>query len=775
MKKTTGRSAVLLVVTGLLGCNTSLSSLPPDAAISDASTPSDSGNSCTPESNAAFCASLSANCGSFTALDNCHARRTANCGSCTAPETCGGGGTANVCGCTRESDPVFCARNGVSCGSATGTDNCGASRTVANCGTCTTPQTCGGGGVPNVCGPNCMAETDQAFCTSLGAVCGSISGVDNCGKARTVTNCGSCVAPQTCGGSGVANACGCPGGCGVDGGTSGDAGLGDGGSGDGGSGDAGSGDGGAMNLPCTISITPATTLYFGGVHPNAPVTKSVVVSDTGDMACQVSDVAIAPGSDPGFVLAPPGTTSFTVSPGQPVTIGITFSSATVMPPLVRTGTLTLATTDTTKPTAVLQLNAYLVNTSYSPGWPKWHFDNRNSGQSEADTSLLTGTVAWKFLVGVPSGTTYINSPVVDGSGNVYQLGMDGTFHCVNSSGTQVWSVAVSVPTGDPHPSTPNILANGDLYLVSGSDDATTGAANIYIISPTGSILYSEPFGEDGFDAVPIVGSDGTLFEADDDAAGGSDPYSVIAFQNSGNALTQIAGLSLPLTNESERFGIAVADDDTCYLGNNGQYFAITPPLSGFKQSTAWPAAGVTISTAGTLGDVVVSDLAIDGRVNENLYAYSAWEGFDVTGATTVQGVLVALNPANGATVWTLQLPMISLGVIASIGSEAGNASPAVADDGTVYVGNGDGLRSVNGATGAVNWLFTSACVTSSPAIGGDGTIFFGTLGGTLYAVNSDGSLRFKITTGGPVSSSPAIASDGTVYIVSDDGNIYAIK
>jgi outer membrane protein assembly factor BamB len=44
-----------------------------------------------------------------------------------------------------------------------------------------------------------------------------------------------------------------------------------------------------------------------------------------------------------------------------------------------------------------------------------------------------------------------------------------------------------------------------------------------------------------------------------------------------------------------------------------------------------------------------------------------------------------------------------------------------------------------------------------------------------YAVNRDGTLRFKITTGGQISSSPAIASDGTVYFVSDDGHLYAIK
>jgi hypothetical protein len=171
------------------------------------------GASCTAETDPAFCSRLGKNCGSVSATDNCNTARTvASCGTCTAPATCGGGGTANVCGtpaCTPETDPAFCSRLGASCGSFSGTDNCGSSRTVASCGTCTAPQTCGGGGAANVCGTaSCTPETDPAFCSRLGKNCGGFSGTDNCGAARTVASCGTCTAPQTCGGAGAANVCG---------------------------------------------------------------------------------------------------------------------------------------------------------------------------------------------------------------------------------------------------------------------------------------------------------------------------------------------------------------------------------------------------------------------------------------------------------------------------------------------------------------------------------------------------------------------------------------
>jgi outer membrane protein assembly factor BamB len=177
------------------------------------------------------------------------------------------------------------------------------------------------------------------------------------------------------------------------------------------------------------------------------------------------------------------------------------------------------------------------------------------------------------------------------------------------------------------------------------------------------------------------------------------------------------------------------------------------------------------------GTAVVSDLALDALTTGFLYAYSAWEDQGTgTGNYTVQGNLTALDPTTGATQWTLNLPLVSLpSGWAPLESDCGNAAPAVADDGTVYVGHGDGLRAVNGATGTVNWTFASANVSSSPAIGGDGTVFFGTDDGSFYAVYPNGTLRFKVTSGGPISASPAISGDGTaVYFTSDDGNLYAV-
>jgi outer membrane protein assembly factor BamB len=66
-------------------------------------------------------------------------------------------------------------------------------------------------------------------------------------------------------------------------------------------------------------------------------------------------------------------------------------------------------------------------------------------------------------------------------------------------------------------------------------------------------------------------------------------------------------------------------------------------------------------------------------------------------------------------------------------------------------------------------------VPSSPALASDGTAFVGSDDGTVYAVGLDGKLRWQYKTGGVTFSSPAIAPDGTVYIGSGDGRLYAFR
>jgi outer membrane protein assembly factor BamB len=101
-------------------------------------------------------------------------------------------------------------------------------------------------------------------------------------------------------------------------------------------------------------------------------------------------------------------------------------------------------------------------------------------------------------------------------------------------------------------------------------------------------------------------------------------------------------------------------------------------------------------------------------------------------------------------------------------------TPAIATDGTIYVG-GDDLYAVY-PNGTMRWIFDidvggdRHIFTSCPAIAAEGTIYVGAdvgngVAGEIIAVNPDGTERWrKIISDELVDSSPAIAADGTVYI-----------
>jgi outer membrane protein assembly factor BamB len=104
------------------------------------------------------------------------------------------------------------------------------------------------------------------------------------------------------------------------------------------------------------------------------------------------------------------------------------------------------------------------------------------------------------------------------------------------------------------------------------------------------------------------------------------------------------------------------------------------------------------------------------------------------------------------------------------------SSPAIAKDGTVYLGMFDGRLVAYTTKGKTHWEFrTGSEIHSSPAVGPDGTVYFGSRDRNLYAVGPDGKLKWKFATGGWVDSSPGIGKDGTLYAGSWDKNLYALQ
>jgi len=179
-----------------------------------------------------------------------------------------------------------------------------------------------------------------------------------------------------------------------------------------------------------------------------------------------------------------------------------------------------------------------------------------------------------------------------------------------------------------------------------------------------------------------------------------------------------------------------------------------------------PNDGEDSGTAGT-----TSAFAVDNRLS---WAYTTGGDIATSPAIATDGTiyiggwdkkLYAINP-DGTLKWSY-----------TAGDAISSSSPAVATDGTIYFGCDDGKLYALNPDGSFKWEYASGDqIWNCPAIAADGTVYVGSRDNSLYAINPDGTLKWSYATGDRIGfASPAIAADGTVYVGSYDNNLYALN
>jgi outer membrane protein assembly factor BamB len=63
---------------------------------------------------------------------------------------------------------------------------------------------------------------------------------------------------------------------------------------------------------------------------------------------------------------------------------------------------------------------------------------------------------------------------------------------------------------------------------------------------------------------------------------------------------------------------------------------------------------------------------------------------------------------------------------------------------------------------------------SSPAVGDDGSVYVGSQDHFFYAISPEGKVKWRVDLGGDVDASPAIQDDGTIVVGSDKGEVVAL-
>lgn len=191
----------------------------------------------------------------------------------------------------------------------------------------------------------------------------------------------------------------------------------------------------------------------------------------------------------------------------------------------------------------------------------------------------------------------------------------------------------------------------------------------------------------------------------------------------------------------------------------------TVELGGSIAATPIPAPG---------SDVIVATLS--GRVarvtSAGEIAWSVELGAKIYGSPLVIKDLVVVG-TDGDALFALSLADGVRRWMTSLGDDC-DTSPAPGQNDTIVVAAGNVLYSVQ-LNGKVLWrVKATRKLRASPAVTEDGAIYVGSQDHHLYAVTSKGGVRWRRDLGAAVDCAAAIAEDGVVYAASDAGVVVAL-
>jgi outer membrane protein assembly factor BamB len=377
-------------------------------------------------------------------------------------------------------------------------------------------------------------------------------------------------------------------------------------------------------------------------------------------------------------------------------------------------------------------------------WPKFHHDVQNTGHIDGVTVAPAGEALWIYppLTEVRKGA-FASSPVLNGNGTedapttrVYIGSTDGQFYALNVSDGSADATFV-VQTALPITSTGLVgvrkgeeavfigIGLGQVYGVNSTaenlDDGFPSNLVGYVassvnLSPVDGTFYTGSLvGEitglcpNGFarflfatlpvQSSPAVGPDGTMYiGADDQQLRAFNPIGPILWSFSASAPI----FSSPVAEVVDGTTIAL------YVADRGGFvFKVDAngiPVPGFDFAT---------QNGGPVGPIASSPALANGRL---------YVGSD-------DGRLYAINAASGKIIWSFGTggPIVSSPAVAT-----GTDGPVVvvgSNDGNVYA-----LRDEGATASAIMTFAVGAPVRSSPAIGDDGTIYVGADDGRVYAI-----------------------------------------
>lgn len=459
-----------------------------------------------------------------------------------------------------------------------------------------------------------------------------------------------------------------------------------------------------------------------------------------------------------------------------------------------------------------------------------------------------GTVRWTFQ----NGHNFQATPVIGFDGTVYCPTQDGFVEALRTNGTKIWESNLS----DGYLKSPVIDSNGVLFVAGSNVHAlnpdgqtlwtflSTYGADVgpvcvdshgtvyaqddytyYTFDPAGTnaVKFGLPGYQENMISTPVRDTNGVLYLPVYDYSGSG---AIFARSASGTVQWQFGSESFGgLTLGPNSALYAPGSDNSLYvlrtsggLDNSAWPHPLHDPQHTGRSVAAPPMPPAPISVSATV-DTRVTDIQVTWSAAVGASSYQVFRSNDTNVAdavliTNITGQLFfddnTTVPETGYTYWIKAsnvsgasafstptsgvrrqaVPGDALYVWNVVGPVTG--SPAVGDDGTIYVSVNQGIS--NGQTvgwtltalapdGSIRWQYPAAGPSlSSPTITSDGTILFGVqtvldgyAAAPLVALNPDGTVRWQYVASDAIISTPALAADGTIYFSTEDGNLYAVN
>lgn len=395
-------------------------------------------------------------------------------------------------------------------------------------------------------------------------------------------------------------------------------------------------------------------------------------------------------------------------------------------------------------------------------WPMFHGNYNHTGYVDVK-GPREGTLKWKFKAGSgEENQPPPNSVAIDANGMIY-VGSPEKIYAIRPKGNVKWSKSYTNVQG------PALSADGEtLYFAENNAlmaVRTKDGKKKWKYSMDNSTLFG-----------PTIGPDGTIYQ------GSWDSY-LYAIKSNGKLKWkyQTAGaVSYPAS--IMKSGLIILGGGDAHAGPDSYVYAIKPDGSlNWKYDTGSSRVGSpAIGTDGLIYIPAAPKLLVLNKKGTLEWSLGPETSGDDSEDTSVQED-IGEPPTDGE-----DEEDIGDGGEEAQDDIAGIITPAIGPDGTIYIGNSQGVISaVNPTTQEVKWTYQTGAdpddttmygLPSFPVVDKGGAVYFGSVDGYMYALNKKGELLWSYQTGGGISeSAPALGPDGTLYFTSEDGYLYAIQ